>query len=204
MSGEERPCLICRRPEYEHRDRNGHGFTPTPAPSEADPGTGEHYASCDGSAECECAYTAWLEAEPPLPPRLLPATPVAGDVEDDGPECSNCGKADCPDADLPEFSEPRECEFASMYEAFRASKDCDYGCGRDYSMQAVRLWMVPEMERILAARLASHDAATADRVRSETAEGIAAAIEAHAEANVGPEPRRHLHAAATIAREAGR
>lgn len=75
-------------------------------------------------------------------------------TEDAGPECDNCGKTTCPDADQPAFTEPTDCEFASLYRAFRDTKDCDYGCGRDYSMQAVRLWMVPEFERILAARLA--------------------------------------------------
>ena len=28
-----------------------------------------HYANCEGEG-CECAYTAWLEVEPPLPLRL--------------------------------------------------------------------------------------------------------------------------------------
>lgn len=113
----------------------------------------------------------------------------------DGPECDNCGKTTCPDAHLPMFSEPRECEFASMYEAFRESKDCDYGCGRDYSMQAVRLWLVPEMERILAARDA--------RVRREEGDRIAQAIEAAglSPAECGPTTRWIATAnAASIAR----
>jgi hypothetical protein len=33
-----------------------------------------HYANCEGGEACECAYTAWLEAEPPLPKRLRDRT----------------------------------------------------------------------------------------------------------------------------------
>jgi hypothetical protein len=31
----------------------------------------EHYANCQGGEDCECEYTAWLEAEPAIPKRLV-------------------------------------------------------------------------------------------------------------------------------------
>lgn len=68
----------------------------------------------------------------------------------DGPECETCGKTTCPDADLPEFSEPRNCTYAPIYRALRAAKDCDYGCARDYTNQAVRLWVVEAVEQMRA------------------------------------------------------
>jgi hypothetical protein len=176
MSGEERCIAWTYRhtrcvgkpatPGGEFCKRHG-GTTPTPAPvpSEADPGTGEHYASCDGSAECECAYTAWLEAEPPLPPRLLPATPDAGDVE-------------------------------ALTAGIRNAHALGPGT---YSAEG---WHAA-VGRLLD-RLASHDAATADRVRRGVAGGIAAAIEAHADQHAPAHTRRTFLAAARIAREAGR
>jgi hypothetical protein len=71
-------------------------------------------------------------------------------VEHDAPACETCGKTTCPDADLPEFSEPRACVYAPIYRALRDSKDCDYGCARDYTNQAVRLWIVEAVEQIAA------------------------------------------------------
>lgn len=58
-------------------------------------------------------------------------------IEDDGPECDLCGKTDCPDADLAEFSEPRECILTPVYEELRYDR-CDYGCGRDITKATVR------------------------------------------------------------------
>lgn len=75
-------------------------------------------------------------------------------AESDAPECETCGKADCPDADLPGFSEPRECMYAPIYHALKDAKDCDYGCARDYTNQTVRLWVVEAVEQIVTARLA--------------------------------------------------
>lgn len=82
---------------------------------------------------------------------------------DDGPECEICGKTSCPDAQLPGFSEPVDCEFAPVYEELRAAKDCDYGCGRDFTNQELRLWLVPAVERIVAGRVAQ--AAADERAR---------------------------------------
>jgi hypothetical protein len=73
--------------------------------------------------------------------------------KDAGPECDTCGKTTCPDAALPEFSEPRECIYGPIYHALKDSKDCDYGCARDYTNQAVRLWVVDAVEGIIAARV---------------------------------------------------
>ena len=81
------------------------------------------------------------------------AQPALTDEErDDGPECETCGKVECPDAALPSFSEPRDCAYAPIYHALKDAKDCGYGCARDYTNQAVRLWVVEAVERILAAR----------------------------------------------------
>lgn len=88
------------------------------------------------------------------PAPVAPAGEV-GLSDEDGPECETCGRTTCPDADLPGFSEPRDCEFAPIFEAIRDSKDCDYGCARDLTNQAIRLEVVPAVERILAARLAA-------------------------------------------------
>ena len=82
-----------------------------------------------------------------------PPPPLPTIEEDAGPECDTCGKATCPDAALPEFSEPRECVYGPIYHALKDSKDCDYGCARDYTNQAVRLWVVEAVERIVAERL---------------------------------------------------
>lgn len=93
----------------------------------------------------------------------------------DGPECETCGSTTCPDADLPGFSEPKDCPFAPIYQALHDAKDCDYGCARDYTNQAIRLWVVPAVERIIEARTA---ALTAERDRYQQ---IAARRRAHAE-----------------------
>lgn len=71
------------------------------------------------------------------------------DFDSDFPECETCGKIDCPDAELPSFSEPRDCEYAAIYHALRDAKDCDYGCARDYTNQAIRLWVVEAVEGIV-------------------------------------------------------
>jgi len=70
----------------------------------------------------------------------------------DGPECETCGKTTCPDADLPAFSEPAACQYAPIYHALRDARDCDYGCARDYTNQAIRLEVVGAVDQILAAR----------------------------------------------------
>lgn len=57
--------------------------------------------------------------------------------KDAGPECDLCGKTDCPDADLPEFSEPVACAYKPIYEALRYDR-CDYGCGRDITKATIR------------------------------------------------------------------
>lgn len=85
----------------------------------------------------------------------------------DGPECDTCGKPTCPDAQLPAFSEPRDCVFKPIYEAIRNSKDCDYGCSRDYTNQTVTLWMVPAIEALLATRDAAQRAAGAETALRE-------------------------------------
>lgn len=71
------------------------------------------------------------------------------------PVCETCGKTTCPDAALPAFSEPRDCTFAPIYFALRDAKDCDYGCSRDYTNQAIRLWVVEAVEEIVAAEIAN-------------------------------------------------
>lgn len=76
-------------------------------------------------------------------------------AQDDGPECDTCGKTTCPDAQLPAFSEPKDCELASLYRAFRDTKDCDYGCGRDFTNQGIRLEVAPAVERIVVQRVAT-------------------------------------------------
>lgn len=53
------------------------------------------------------------------------------------PECDLCGKTDCPDADLPGFSEPRECIYKPVYDALRYDR-CEYGCGRDITKDTIR------------------------------------------------------------------
>lgn len=78
-----------------------------------------------------------------------PTTDVVPD--DDGPECETCGRTTCPDADLPGFSEPVSCAYAGVYQALKDTKDCDYGCSRDYTNQAIRLWVVEAVEPMLAA-----------------------------------------------------
>lgn len=82
-------------------------------------------------------------------------------------ECETCGKTECPDAALPAFSEPRDCVYAPIYRALRDAKDCDYGCARDYTNQAIALWVVPAIERIIAAHV---EAARREAVRSALAE----------------------------------
>lgn len=67
----------------------------------------------------------------------------------DGPTCETCGKETCPDADLPAFSAPVECIYRPVYEALRASKDCDYGCARDYTNQQISLWIAEAIEGLL-------------------------------------------------------
>ena len=58
-------------------------------------------------------------------------------VEDDSPKCDLCGKTDCPDADIPEFSQPRGCQYRLAYEALRYDR-CEYGCGRDVTNRSIR------------------------------------------------------------------
>lgn len=79
---------------------------------------------------------------------------------DAGPECETCGKTTCPDAALPEFSEPRECVYGPIYHALKDSKDCDYGCSRDYTNQAVRLWVVEAVEQIVVEQVAAAERRT--------------------------------------------
>lgn len=50
-------------------------------------------------------------------------------IRDDGPECDLCGKTTCPDADLPEFSEPRDCALLPVYNE----------CGRDITKASIRI-----------------------------------------------------------------
>lgn len=76
--------------------------------------------------------------------------------DDDAPKCDLCGRTDCPDADLPGFSEPTACALLPAYEALRYDR-CDYGCGRDLTKASIR-----EAVRILAARAAQPDAALSD------------------------------------------
>lgn len=64
-------------------------------------------------------------------------TPEIEPSEEVGPECDLCGKADCPDANLPGFSEPRDCVLTPVYEQLRYDR-CDYGCGRDITKAAIR------------------------------------------------------------------
>jgi hypothetical protein len=96
----------------------------------------------------------------PTPTPDTPDTPAPLDAgeREDGPTCDCCGKAECPDAALPAFTEPRDCLYAPIYHALRDSKDCDYGCARDYTTQAVRLWVVDAVEAILTAQLANVEA----------------------------------------------
>ena len=72
--------------------------------------------------------------------------------EEDGPACDTCGKITCPDADLPAFSEPVACDYTPIYHALRYARDCDYGCARDYTNQAIRLEVVGAVDQIVAAR----------------------------------------------------
>jgi hypothetical protein len=41
-----------------------------------------HYANCEGGDACECEYTAWLEAEPAMPKRLVDETREQSDKAD--------------------------------------------------------------------------------------------------------------------------
>lgn len=84
---------------------------------------------------------------------LAPAGPAAAsDAEPaDGPACETCGRTTCPDADLPGFSAPRDCEYAPIYQAIHDAKDCDYGCARDLTNQGIRLYIVPVVEQLKAA-----------------------------------------------------
>jgi len=72
--------------------------------------------------------------------------------EADAPACDTCGKTTCPDADLPAFSEPVACQYAPIYHALRDARDCDYGCARDYTNQAIRLEVVGAVDQLVAAR----------------------------------------------------
>lgn len=69
---------------------------------------------------------------------------------DDGPECDLCGKTTCPDADLPGFTAPEACAYAPIYEALRYDR-CEYGCGRDITIQSIRRDIVPTVEAMLLA-----------------------------------------------------
>lgn len=68
-------------------------------------------------------------------------------------------------------------------------------CGYDANDERCECYTLPGRLTIVLAALL-------DRVRREEGERIAQAIEAHAEANLGPESRRHYNAAARIARAA--
>jgi hypothetical protein len=70
---------------------------------------------------------------------VTPPEAVETDIEDviSEPECDLCGSTECPDADLPEFYEPRECKFIGVYNELRYDR-CDYGCGRDITKESVR------------------------------------------------------------------
>jgi hypothetical protein len=49
----------------------------------AHPDPVRHYANCRGGGDtCECEYTAWLEAEPPLPQRIAAHPDPAADRVD--------------------------------------------------------------------------------------------------------------------------
>lgn len=63
-------------------------------------------------------------------------TPPVENAEE-GPGCDLCGKTSCPDADQPEFSEPRECVLTPVYNELRYDR-CDYGCGRDITKATIR------------------------------------------------------------------
>ncbi|WGX98748.1 hypothetical protein [Nocardioides sp. L-11A] len=76
--------------------------------------------------------------------------PSAGE---DGPECETCGRTTCPDAQLVAFSEPVDCEYAPIYEALHAAKDCDYGCARDLTNAGIRQYVVPAVDRIVETRV---------------------------------------------------
>lgn len=74
--------------------------------------------------------------DPPCQPaRDVPLT-RADAHEEDSAECDLCGKTACPDADLPEFSEPRDCALTPVYEELRYDR-CDYGCGRDLTKATI-------------------------------------------------------------------
>lgn len=55
----------------------------------------------------------------------------------DLPECDLCGRTDCPDADLAEFSEPVACRYKPVYDELRYDR-CEYGCGRDITKATIR------------------------------------------------------------------
>lgn len=71
----------------------------------------------------------------------------------DGPACDTCGKTTCPDADAPQFEEPRACAYLPIYNELRYDR-CDYGCGRDITKAAIQRDIVPHVDRMLAAALA--------------------------------------------------
>ena len=75
----------------------------------------------------------------------------AASSDEDGPECETCGRTTCPDANLPEFSEPVACAYLQIYNDLRYDR-CEYGCGRDVTKETIRRDIVPAVERILAAR----------------------------------------------------
>lgn len=171
----------------------------TPVPSEADPGTGETPIDppippwCFEHQAYNCPHTRgerpWMRTSPEALDALSheraellrseAATPDAGDVE---------------------------AVFLVLLMAHRLHPSMNICTGCDWRATPSAGSLADQHARHLAAVLASHDAATADRVRRETAEGIAAAIEnpvvvesygTHAERDV-------MRRAATIAREAGR
>lgn len=152
-------CITDGAPCSFHRHADGYAadllavLAAHPAPEGEDFGPG-----------CDC--TDLCEMGPTCPGGMLAGLPGSGchrseagevrlsEVGDDGPECETCGKTTCPDAGQAAFSEPVNCEYAPIYRAFRDTKECDYGCGRDFTNQGIRLWIVPEVEAMIAARLA--------------------------------------------------
>lgn len=106
--------------------------------------------------------------------------PTLTDAVEDGPECDLCGLTGCPDADLPEFSEPVACAYLPIYEALRVYDRCEFGCARDVTKETIRRDIAPPVERILADRLAAERARTAEALTDpETQRRLTGALHLH-------------------------
>lgn len=106
-------------------------------------------------------------------------------AELEGPECETCGKATCPDADLPGFSAPRQCTYAPIYEALRYDR-CEYGCGRDITNDTIRRDIVPTVDAITDTLRNERDAALAEvAALRERTRGVRFRIEAACDGYAG-------------------